>query len=296
MCCASASNAGYEHGVPAMAELVRTLKAPQLQRMERRYRKGDEEFRDEYLQADRAERLEESNKRARSRAEMVYGRLNDAQLELLAQGLAASPFDPERWLAERRLRQREIVDTLRVLQSERADSARTQAALRLFAAHAAQSPRQPYRDYQKRLLDHNCQLDRAPAQQHHARAAPPRRRQAQGLGRGPAIAGRRSALLSSGTAPGTQGASVMSTLCGTLPLFGKSASAARNIALSISCCCCCRRRCLARASYSGVAAGAVAHHQRDLAVVVGRSCRSSPTRTGRRTDRRRPTAAGTSAP
>ncbi|HSW23900.1 MAG TPA: DUF6279 family lipoprotein, partial [Burkholderiaceae bacterium] len=149
---------GYEHGVPAMAELVLTLKAPQLQRMERHYRKGDEKFRDEYLQADRAERVAESNKRARSRAEMVYGRLSDAQIEQLAQGLAASPFDPERWLAERRLRQREIIDTLRALQSESADSARTQAALRLFAAHAAQSPRQPYRDYQKRLFDHNCQL------------------------------------------------------------------------------------------------------------------------------------------
>ena len=62
---------GYEHGVPAMAELVRTLKAPQLQRLERRYRKADEEFRDDYLQADRGERLEETNKRARSRAEFI---------------------------------------------------------------------------------------------------------------------------------------------------------------------------------------------------------------------------------
>jgi len=149
---------GYEHGVPAIAELVRTLKASQLQHMERRYRKADDEFRDEYLQADRAERLEESNQRARSRAEMIYGRLNDAQLEQLAKGLAASPFDPERWLAERRLREREIINTLRVLQSERADLARTQAALRLFAAHAAHSPRQPYRDYQTRLFDYNCQL------------------------------------------------------------------------------------------------------------------------------------------
>jgi hypothetical protein len=149
---------GYEQGVPAMAELVRTLKAPQLQRMERRYRKADEDFRDEYVQADRAERRQESNKRARSRAELIYGRLTDSQLELLAQGIATSPFDPERWLAERRLRQREIVDTLRVLQSEGADSARTQAALRRFVAHAMRSPRQPYRDYQKRLFDYNCEL------------------------------------------------------------------------------------------------------------------------------------------
>jgi len=164
---------GYEHGVPAMAELVRSLKAAQLQRIERRYREADEEFRDEYLQADRAKRLEEANKRARSRAEMIYGRLNDAQIELLARGLATSPFDPERWLSERRQRQREIVDTLRVLQAEGADSARIQTALRRFAAHAAQSPRQPYRDYQQRLFEHNCELiarlhdSTTPAQRRH---------------------------------------------------------------------------------------------------------------------------------
>ena len=149
---------GYEHSVPAMADMVRTLKPQQLQRVERRYRKADDEFRDDYLQAGRAERLAESNKRARERAELMYGHLNDTQLELLAQGIAASPFDPERWLAERRLRQREIVDTLRALQSERADAARTEAALRLFADHAATSPRAAYREYQKRLFDYNCQL------------------------------------------------------------------------------------------------------------------------------------------
>jgi len=149
---------GYDQGVPAMADMVSTLSAPQLQRVERRYRKADDEFRDEYLQATRSEQLAESNKRAISRAEMIYGDLNDAQRALLAQGIADSPFDPERWLTERQLRQREIVDTLRALRAERADSARTQAALRLFAAHAAQSPRPAYREYQRRLFDHNCKL------------------------------------------------------------------------------------------------------------------------------------------
>jgi len=149
---------GYEQGVPAMAEVVRMLKPRQLQHIERRYRRADEEFRDEYLQVDRAERLDESLKRARSRAELIYGDLSDAQRALLAQGIAESPFDPERWLAERQLRQREIVETLRSLQAERADVARTEAALRLFAAHAARSPRAAYREYQQRLFDHNCRL------------------------------------------------------------------------------------------------------------------------------------------
>jgi len=148
--------AGYDHAVPAMAALARTLKPQQLQRMERRYREADKEFREEYLQADRAQRLMASNKRALSRAEMIYGDLSDSQRALLAQGIAESPFDPERWLLERQLRQREIVDTLRALQTERADAVRIEAALRLFAAHAAQSPRASYREYQQRLFDHNC--------------------------------------------------------------------------------------------------------------------------------------------
>lgn len=149
---------GYEQGVPALAEIVRTLKPRQVQHVEQRYRKADEEFRDEYMQATRAEQLGESNKRAVSRAEMIYGDLNDAQRALLSKGIADSPFDPERWLIERQLRQREIVDTLRALQSESADVARTEAALRVFAAHAARSPRAAYREYQKRLFDYNCRL------------------------------------------------------------------------------------------------------------------------------------------
>jgi hypothetical protein len=149
---------GYEHGVPAMAEMVRSLKPQQLQRVERRYRKADDDFRDEYLQATRAEQHEESNKRAMSKAELIYGDLDEGQRTLLVQGIADSPFDPELWLAERQLRQREVVDTLHSLQAQRADAARTEAALRVFAAHAAQSPRPAYREYQRRLFDHNCRL------------------------------------------------------------------------------------------------------------------------------------------
>jgi len=149
---------GYEHGVPALADLVRTLTPQQLQHIESRYRKADGEFRDDYLQPTRAEQLAASNKRAIARAEMIYGELDAQQRALLAQAIAESPFDPQRWLAERQARQREIVDTLRTLQAEHADRARTEAALRRFEAHAASSPRATYREYQQRLFDYNCRL------------------------------------------------------------------------------------------------------------------------------------------
>jgi hypothetical protein len=148
----------YAQGVPALAETLRSLRPDQIGRIERRHRKGDDEFRDDYLQPTRAEQLEAANKRTFSRAEFIYGRLNEPQRALLARGIAESPFDAQRWFDERQARQREIVETLRKLHAERADQPRFEAALRTFAAHAAQSPRSAYRDYQKRLLAHNCQL------------------------------------------------------------------------------------------------------------------------------------------
>jgi hypothetical protein len=148
----------YAQGVPALADLLRTLKPEQVRNVEKRYHKADADFRSDYLQATRIEQLEAANKRTVSRAEMVYGRLDDAQRKLIADGIAASPFDARRWLAERQARQREIVDTLRALQGMRADPARTEAALRVFAAHAVLSPRPAYREYQQKLTEYNCAL------------------------------------------------------------------------------------------------------------------------------------------
>lgn len=146
----------YDNGVPALAELVRTMQTEQVQHIERRYRKADQEFRDDFLQATRAERHAAAIKRTASRIETVYGSLDEAQLELVAQSIAASPFDAQVWLAERQARQQVIVATLGTLVSERADAARSQAALRVLAAQASLSPRADYRAYWQQLTDYNC--------------------------------------------------------------------------------------------------------------------------------------------
>ena len=168
----------YAQGVPALAELLRTLKPEQLRHVEQRYQKADADFRNDYLQAMRAEQLDAANKRTVSRAEMVYGRLDEAQRKLINDGIAASPFDAKRWLVERQARQREIVDTLRSLQASRVDAARAEAALRVFAAHAVVSPRPAYRDYQHRLYDYNCALV---AKLHNTTTPEQRRRGAERL-------------------------------------------------------------------------------------------------------------------
>jgi len=152
---------GFEQAVPAAAELVPSMSASQLQHLERRYAKRNAEFRSDYLQASPKERLELSVKRVVDRAELLYGRLDDAQRERIASAVASSPFDPELWLAERKARQRDILQTFGTLLSEQRAPRDTQVAAAQGALHALarrfeRSPRPLYRAYQERLSQYNC--------------------------------------------------------------------------------------------------------------------------------------------
>src|SRR5439155_24640046 len=69
----------YEHAEPAAAGIVLTISAAQIQHLEKRYAKNNDEFRDEYLQGDPAQRAKKNLERALDRAEMLYGRLDDGQ-------------------------------------------------------------------------------------------------------------------------------------------------------------------------------------------------------------------------
>ncbi|GAP37750.1 DUF6279 family lipoprotein [Piscinibacter sakaiensis] len=146
----------WEHALPAIAEIAPTLQPAQLQHIAQRQAKGNEDFRDDFLQDDPAERRRESIKRARERTEMVYGRLDEAQRALLARGVAASPFDPVAWEAERLARQGEINALLRRWTTEKVPPEQIRAELKALGEHALRSPREPYRSYQRRLVDYNC--------------------------------------------------------------------------------------------------------------------------------------------
>jgi hypothetical protein len=95
-------------------------------------------------------------KRAVSRAEQLYGRLDAPQRKVIAEGVAASPFDPQGWMEERKRRQRDTLVTLRRLLAERADRDQRVAALRALAERSQRSPDPAYRAYQQRLVDYNC--------------------------------------------------------------------------------------------------------------------------------------------
>jgi hypothetical protein len=144
----------FARGVPMAAELLPALKPAQLAHLEARYREANRKFTEDYLQPP-DERLKASVKRTIDRVEMLYGRLDARQRQLVAAGVAASPFDAELWLAERQAVQAETLQTLSRL-SSRTDRDSNLAGLQALAARVQRAPPGPYRSYQQRLTDYNC--------------------------------------------------------------------------------------------------------------------------------------------
>lgn len=168
----------FDQIAPAAADVMLTITPEQIRHLEKRYAKNNAEFRDTYLQPDPRQRAQHTQERTVDRAEMLYGRLDDAQVERIADGLRRSPFDPELWLAERRQRQQDALQILRRLGSEHANRARALAELRGYADRLEDSPRDAYRRYDARLTEFNCAFA---ASLHNATSAAQRRTAAKRL-------------------------------------------------------------------------------------------------------------------
>lgn len=148
----------YQRVLPEMAGPARALTPAQLDHLEKKYAKDLEALRRDFVQPDLAERRSKQQERSVERFEMIYGRLSSAQKRQIAAALEESPFDPARWLAERRQRQADIVDALRRVSTEHPDDAAVVATLRAFGEQAAVSPRPAYRAYQERVMQANCSV------------------------------------------------------------------------------------------------------------------------------------------
>ena len=166
-------DAALDRALDLAADMVPSLGEAQFKSLEKRYAKSIAEMRYDFLQPDPVKRRRESVQRALERAEFLYGSLDEAQKRVISAGVAASPFDPEAWLAERLRRQRDTLQTLRRLVAEKADRDQRLAALRTLVVRLERSPEPEYRAYQQRLSDYNCALA---AQVHNATTLAQRRR------------------------------------------------------------------------------------------------------------------------
>jgi hypothetical protein len=170
-----------EHVAPKLAAVALTLTPTQLKHLEQRLAKNGAELKRDYAQDDREERKKASYKRTLERYENFYGRLDEAQRERLAQLLQESPFDADKWLAERERRSRDTIAALSALlaagktQDAAAAQAQAMGAVKTIAWRSLNSPRSDYAAYQQRLASENCTLAATlhnlttPTQRQHAR-------------------------------------------------------------------------------------------------------------------------------
>ena len=168
----------FDRIAPAAAELMPTITPQQIVHLEERYAKANAKFRDDYLDPDPAQRADAARKRTVDRAEMLYGSLEQAQRDLIDDRLARSPFDPERWLSERRARQQDALQILRQLSTEGASREQALVALKGYVDRLERSPREDYRRYHERLTEYNCAFA---ASLHNAASAAQRRTAARRL-------------------------------------------------------------------------------------------------------------------
>ena len=171
-------DSAFERALPMTAEIVLTLTPQQIQNIERRYAKINEEFNDEHLQRDESRRLKKSIKRTIERAEFFYGDLDKAQQALIAEWVTRSPYEVNIWNAERHRRQQDLVQVLRRLNADNATQDKAQAALRAYLERIYSSPNENYRKYAEQVWVYNCAFV---ANLHNTTSVPQRKHAAKKL-------------------------------------------------------------------------------------------------------------------
>jgi hypothetical protein len=145
-----------QYALPTIVEVALTLTPAQIANIEKRQAKTNAEYRDEHLQRDRDKRRRAAVKREIERAEMLYGDLDKAQLELVARSVAASPYDPDMSYAERIARQQDAIALIRKWRETGVGRDEALVQARGWVQRLDRSPREPYRVYSERLADYNC--------------------------------------------------------------------------------------------------------------------------------------------
>jgi len=143
---------------PAITDVALTLTPAQLAAIEKRFAETNDEFRDDHLQRNPQRRQRATVKRETERAEMLYGRLDEAQRALVVESVRSSPYSAEALDAERRSRQRDTLALLRRLRETGASRDDALAQVRAYLRTVDHSPREAYRAYTERVVAHNCAL------------------------------------------------------------------------------------------------------------------------------------------
>ncbi|MDP2449290.1 MAG: DUF6279 family lipoprotein [Polaromonas sp.] len=145
-----------DRAVPAMGTVASTLGPEQLEALKRKFSRLNTEYRDDFLEGGPEDLIKRRLKKAVSRAEILYGTLDDRQLAVLRSRISQSVFDARLSLAEYQRRQRDALQSLGPLIAGRATSEQARPLMQAYFDRAVNSPDPAYRSYQERLTRDSC--------------------------------------------------------------------------------------------------------------------------------------------
>ncbi|HQX13221.1 MAG TPA: DUF6279 family lipoprotein [Nitrosomonas sp.] len=146
----------FDHAVQLSAPIVLKLSDIQLQHLEQRYTKSNEELRSDFLQTDLNERKQASVKRTVKRIENLYGDLDKKQHLFIITSIENSPFKPEAWMTERVRQQQAVLQALRKFTTEPATTEQVTSTLKTLIENIQRSENADYRAYQLELSAYTC--------------------------------------------------------------------------------------------------------------------------------------------
>ena len=145
-----------DRALPAASTVVSTLTQDQMDALKRKFSKLNAEYRRDFLDGKPEALIEKRYKKAVSRAEMLYGNLDDRQLGVLRGRITQSVFDAGLSLAEFQRRQRDALQSLTPLIGGQSTPDQAKPVVQAYIQRTMTSPNAAYRSYQERLTRDNC--------------------------------------------------------------------------------------------------------------------------------------------
>ena len=163
---------------PNLAALASSLQSEQLQHIQRKFARGNADYRKDFIDATPSAVRTKRYEQAVSRADMLYGPLDSQQLKRIGQLVEQSSFNAAAAYAERLRRQQDTLKTLRTLPG--ANPAAARAELQALIERSFESPDAAYRDYLEKITQESC---RSIAELHNS-TSPAQRQKALGVLKG----------------------------------------------------------------------------------------------------------------
>jgi hypothetical protein len=115
--------------VPDMADLARSLKPDQIDQMEKRFNKKNDEYRRKFVSGSVEKRNEARFDKSMEQLKLWFGPFSNEQEKVLRRASDARPLDNNVWLEERIFRQRKILALARKIQQEKPNKEQTSAMI-----------------------------------------------------------------------------------------------------------------------------------------------------------------------